>query len=162
MEKIRLLGVVFLFLGVMALYSNFSINGAVIGYSLKNNIFGFVSLVFLISGIILIFTGGIENKVISSKVKKDPCLLRIAEEVTENEAVKRDINHLIHELNKGNTNPGIGTKKLRGVSDIYELRGRNEGRVYYREINKGKYEILGYSDKKSQKRAIDRLKEIYD
>ena len=67
---------------------------------------------------------------------------------------------MIAELNKGNTNPGIGTKTV--STGLYELRGRNGGRVYYRESQKGKYEILGYSDKASQNRVINRLKKLYD
>jgi len=160
MRKIRLLGFVFLFFGAVIFFSNFSITGAVIGTSTSNNFFSFISITFFLVGVALIFAGGIENKVIGSRVKKDPLLLRVAEDIGEKDSISRDVNHLIAELNKGNTNPGIGTKTV--STGLYELRGRNGGRVYYRESQKGKYEILGYSDKASQNRVINRLKKLYD
>jgi putative component of toxin-antitoxin plasmid stabilization module len=160
MKKVRFLGFLFLFIGMGIFFSNSSITGAVIGASSLNNFSSFLSIALFFVGIYLIFVGGIENKILSSKVKEDPLLLRIAENIGKKESIKRDINHLIAELNKGNTNPGIGTKTI--SKGLYELRGRNEGRVYYREIQKGKYEILGYSDKDSQDRAIARLKKLYN
>ncbi len=160
MRKIRVLGFAFSFFGAVIFFSSFSITGAVIGASSSNNFLSFLSITFFLVGVALIFAGGIENKVIGSRIKKDPLLLRVAEDIEGKDSIGRDVNHLIKELNKGNTNPGIGTKTI--STGLYELRGRNGGRVYYRETQKGKYEILGYSNKASQNRVINRLKKLYD
>lgn len=107
-----------------------------------------------------LFVQSNNNHVVSSRVKKDSLLLKIAEEVGRKQDISRDINHLIYQLNQGNLNPGLGTKSV--SQNVRELRGRNGGRVYYREIEKGKYELLGYSDKGTQERVIRRLGELYD
>jgi len=160
MKKIRLLGFILGFLGAVIFLSNFSVTGAVIGISPTNNFFSFLSITFSLIGGFLILVGGIEKKVIGSRVKEDPLLSRIAEEIEKKkDGIYRDITHLIEQLNNGNTNPGIGTKAI--SSDLYELRGRNGGRVYYRKIGDDKYEIVGYSDKATQTKIINRLKRLY-
>ena len=123
-----------------------------------NKILGFLSIILLFIGVVLTRPGKLENMVVSSRVKEDNFLLKEAEKLGKKEAISRDINHLIEQLNKGNTNPGLGTKSI--CRGIYELRGRNGGRVYYREIGKDQYEILGYSDKDSQEKVIKHLKEL--
>ncbi len=159
MKKISLLGFILIFIGLIIFIFNSSLTGAVIGISSLNNFFNFFSIIIFIIGIGLILRGGIEERLIISKVKEDPLILRIARDIGGKDSISRDVNHLISELNKGNTNPGIGTKTIsRG---LYELRGRNGGRVYYRNRGKEGYEILGYSDKGSQRKVINRLKELY-
>jgi putative component of toxin-antitoxin plasmid stabilization module len=156
MKPRQLLGSAFILLGVIISVSNLSMTGAVIGSPLSNY-FSFLALAFLLVGVLLM-KSGIENKVINSKVKENPLLLRTAKNLGQDEG--REVNHLIEQLNKGNTNPGVGTRTV--FSGVYELRGRNGGRVYFRNIGKEKYEILGYSDKDSQLSVINRLRELYE
>ncbi len=164
--KKRLLGFGFIGLAFVVTVYNITITGAVIGNSLSN-FMGFVALVLFGVGGFLIMVSGLENKVVSSRLKEDSFLLGVAEEVSKRDKVYRDINHLIKELNKGNTNPGVGTRTI--FKDIRELRGPNEGRVYFRQVEKykgknkkDKYEILAYSDKDSQSKVIKRLEKLYD
>jgi putative component of toxin-antitoxin plasmid stabilization module len=150
---------VLIFIGAVLILNSLSgITGFVIAEAIGTGISGIIGLALVIGGVVL-FAGGIENKVIGSNVKKDPLLLEIAEDIGNKNSISRDVNHLITQLNKGNTNPGLGTKTV--SKGIYELRGRNGGRVYYRKIDNDKYEILGYSDKESQNKVINRLKELY-
>lgn len=75
---------------------------------------------------------------------------------------QKDVNKLINQLELGNENPGIGSKPIGG--GISELRGFNEGRVYFRKLRKPTetlYEILGKSNKDNQKKVIALLTEIY-
>jgi len=158
MNKKRFFGFGLVLVSIILSASNLTITGNVIGSNYTSYLSLFSVLSFIL-GAGLILAGGVQNKVIRSRVSKDSLLLRVAQDVGRRQAISRDINHLIAELNKGNTTPGLGTKTV--SNGIYELRGRNGGRVYYREIEKGKYEILGYSDKPSQRGVINRLKDLY-
>lgn len=158
MNKKRLTGEIFVVLAVAIFLFNIEITGAVIG-SAASNLRSLAALVLFIRGLMLINLG-IGDRVIDSLVKQDPLLFRVAEKVGEKQSISRDINHLIKELNKGNTNPGVGTKTV--SKGIYELRGRSGGRVYFRKAGRKKYELLGYSDKNTQSKVINRLKKLYD
>ena len=68
------------------------------------------------------------------------------------------LNNLIEQLSLGNKNPGIVTKKL--FKDIYELRGKNHARVYYREVQ-GRIKILAKSIKTNQDKVIKTLERLY-
>ena len=57
----------------------------------------------------------------------------------KDQAAQKDGNNLIEQLSLGNDNPRIGTENV--FKDVYELRGKNRARVYYREVD-GKIEIL--------------------
>jgi hypothetical protein len=70
-----------------------------------------------------------------------------------NQAAQRDANHLIEQLSLGNTNPGIGNALRKGLKNVSEARGRNEGRVYFREID-GKIETLAKSNKDNPNKVI--------
>ena len=50
--------------------------------------------------------------------------------------------------------------KLILLNGVFELRGKNRARVYYREVD-GKIEILGKSVKNNQQKVIDILKNMY-
>jgi hypothetical protein len=76
----------------------------------------------------------------------------------KDQAAQKDVNHLIEQLSLGNDNPGIGTENV--FKDVYELRGKNRARVYYREVD-GKIEILGKSVKHNQQKVINILKKMY-
>ena len=71
---------------------------------------------------------------------------------------QRDVNNLIEQLSLGNMNPGIGTRRVRNLNNVSEARGRNEGRVYFRE--KGAVEILAKSNKDNQDKVISILKKL--
>ena len=80
----------------------------------------------------------------------------------KDQAAQRDVNNLLDKLPLGNENPGIGSKPIGG--EISELRGFNEGRVYYRTLRKSKetvYEILGKSSKDNQETVIKLVKKYF-
>ena len=94
------------------------------------------------------------------RIKEHDSLKNEAEELTGK--AQRDVNRMIDQLALGNENPGIGSKPIGG--GISELRGRHEGRVYYRKLRKpteSVFEILGKSNKRNQKKVIALLTEIY-
>lgn len=95
---------------------------------------------------------------IPSRLKEVPALARHAEKAGKNQAVQRDLDHLVEELAKGNKNPGIHNKHL--FDGIQEARGRNGGRIYFRMTDKGP-EILGKSSKENQEQVIELLRKHY-
>ena len=66
-------------------------------------------------------------------------LIRQAEAMSE--AAQADVDHLLAELGKGNTKPGIGPRSL--GNGFYELRGRNAGRVIVKQTSTGSFDIVG-------------------
>lgn len=56
------------------------------------------------------------------------------------------------------TNPGIGTKHLSG--NIYYLRGRNGGRVFYR-MDGNTMEILGKATKANEQTVINLVLDLF-
>lgn len=72
---------------------------------------------------------------------------------------QKDVNHLIEQLALGNDNPGIGNRRVKGLKNVLEARGRNEGRVYFREKD-GKLEILAKSNKDNQNKVISTLQKM--
>lgn len=73
---------------------------------------------------------------------------------------QRDVNRLIEQLRLGNENPGIGTRRVKGLKNVSESRGRREGRVYFRKVEKAKIEVLAKSNKDNQDAVIDILKNL--
>jgi hypothetical protein len=63
------------------------------------------------------------------------------------------------QLMNGNMNPGKGNKNIFG--SIFEARGSNGGRLYFRNVSEGAIEILGYSGKGNQQTVINRLMTLY-
>ncbi len=84
------------------------------------------------------------------RIKDSPGLIREAERLGD--AAQREVDDLVERYLAGNHNPGIGTKHLE--RDIYYLRGRNGGRVFYRETVDGYMEVLGKADKGNEDRVI--------
>lgn len=80
-------------------------------------------------------------------IKAHPALVREAKQAGRDQSAQRSINNLVEQLSLGNRNPGIGTEDV--FKDVYELRGKNRARVYYREVG-GKIEILGKSTKSNK------------
>ncbi len=154
------LAILVLILGVITLLNSItSITGLAI---LENSA---ISRGLNIIGIALIIGGGLllassRHYYLTSRIKVDNGLVRLAEEASRNVKVQRDIDHLTHELERGNTNPGLGSKNLFG--NVIYVRGRNGGRVFVRPtIDGGGYEILGKASKGNENRVIEKIEEIY-
>jgi hypothetical protein len=94
-----------------------------------------------------------------SRIKENPALVREAERMGKDRAAQKDVNNLIEQLALGNKNPGIGSRRVKGLKTVSEARGRNEGRVYFREKD-GKLEILGKSNKDNQNTVIGILQKM--
>jgi hypothetical protein len=92
-----------------------------------------------------------------SLIDADPRLVREAEAASRSH--QDSLNRLVNQLFQGNTNPGIGTKRVLG--NIFEARARDGARVYFRMGADGVIEILAKSSKKNQSRVINLLMEIY-
>jgi hypothetical protein len=95
----------------------------------------------------------VEKIEIVDKIKESPGLRREAEKIIKDQAAQRDINHLIEQLSLNNKNPGKRNRKVESLKTVTEARGKNGGRVYFRERD-GKIEILGKSNKKNQDKVI--------
>jgi hypothetical protein len=93
------------------------------------------------------------------RIKENPALIREAERMSKDQAAQKDVNHLIEQLSLGNDNPGIGNGRIKGLKNVSEARGRNEGRVYFREKD-GKIEILAKSNKDNQNKVIGILQKM--
>lgn len=179
MKKEKFTGILLLLLGFVLVFNSsvVSITGQAILSDTVLGVNSVAGLIFIALGMALFVLGsegGLEKiagkaeekKEITSNVKKDKRIYKLAKEIQEKQYIQKDINKLLNELEKGNENPGIGTKKLFG--NISYLRGSYGGRVFYRPKEEG-YEILGYAigtgqgkgKHKSERDVIFRLKELY-
>lgn len=96
-----------------------------------------------------------EEVTISSVVKKDAKILKLAQETFKgNDLLRKEANALIEQLKLGNINPGIGTKNI--GKNVFEARSRGGARVYFRNSSNG-VEIVGYSHKGNQQQVINHL-----
>ena len=93
------------------------------------------------------------------RIKENSALVREAERMGKDQAAQKDVNNLIEQLSLGNDNPGIGSRRVKGLKNVSEARGRNEGRVYFREKD-GKIEILAKSNKDNQNKVIGFLQKM--
>lgn len=163
----KILGVILFLFGIFLLVnSELNITGAIVGVSelmlFANSVFG---IIFIIFGIILLVTTqlDLEKIALSSSIKKHQSILRLAKDAVENQTVERELNHLIKELNNGNFEAGLGRPGHIDGTDIFYLRGRNGGRLYYHKIGENSYEIVAKSAKgRNQDRVISNLKKIYE
>ena len=96
---------------------------------------------------------------IVDRIKENPALVREAERMGKDQVAQKDVNNLIEQLSLGNDNPGIGNRRVKGLKNVSEARGRNEGRVYFREKD-GKIEILAKSNKDNQNKVIGILQKM--
>lgn len=94
-----------------------------------------------------------------SRIGEDRRLIKEANKL-KGSSLEDEANELIRRFLQGNPNPGRWTRRLRGFTDVYELRGYEGARVYFREYN-GIIEILGKSTKHNQNRVIGILQELY-
>ena len=93
------------------------------------------------------------------RIKENPALVREAERMGKDQAAQKDVNNLIEQLSLGNDHPGIGNRRVKGLKNVSEARGRNGGRVYFREKD-GKIEILAKSNKDNQNKVIGILQKM--
>jgi hypothetical protein len=93
------------------------------------------------------------------RIKENPALVREAKIMAKDQAAQKDVNNLIEQLALGNDNPGIGNRRVKGLKNVSEARGRNEGHVYFREKD-GKLEILAKSNKQNQNKVISILQKM--
>jgi RHS repeat-associated protein len=96
---------------------------------------------------------------IKSRIKENDFLAKEAKSAGKNKLAQKDIDRLTKQLSNGNMNPGIGSKAL--FNGIVEARGRNGGRVYFRNTGENSIEILAKSSKANQDKVINKLKELY-
>lgn len=148
------------------LSSSSTITASVIGSPvspLDSSLIG-VFLMIVSAGLILTAHSKEKKIRVSSAIKDDRSICRLAEEATRNQDVQGDIDHLIHELSRGNLEAGMGYSHIDGT-DIFYMRGRRGGRLYYHKIGEdsgaASYEIVGKSSKSNQDRVIRKLRERY-
>jgi len=169
----KILGFALFLLGATLLINyQTSITGSFLGYESRAYVFTFwVGFALLTLGIIIFSTASIyrpsptlEQRVIpiSSSIKQNSSLLRLTEDAVRDEAVEREMNHLIKELSKGNFEAGLGHPGHIEGTKINYLRGRNGARLYYQRKGENSYNIVAKSAKgRNQEQVIDKLKEIY-
>jgi hypothetical protein len=176
-EIIKLFGLFVFLIGVIfSLNSTLSFTGAFIGSApITHSLSFFLGIAFLILGIIIFSTASayhttpsleqriISNQIaVSSSIKQHPSLLRLTENAIKDEAVEREMNHLIKELSKGNFEAGLGHPGHVEGTKIHYLRGRNGARLYFQEKGKNNYQIVAKSAKgRNQEQVINKIKEIY-
>lgn len=93
------------------------------------------------------------------RTKENPALVREAEIMCKTQAAQKDVNNLIEQLALGNDNSDIDNRRVKGLKNVSEARGRNEGRVYFREKD-GKLKILAKSNKDNQNKVIGILQKM--
>lgn len=163
-KKILFLSLCSFVLGVLFLInSEINIVGAFIGVS-KENYGSIIGFFFIILSAVLFFIGSslLEKKIaLTSAINKYPGLVDLAERAGKDQRIQKEINHLSSELKKGNFEAGLGHPGHISGTNIFYLRGRNGGRLYY-HIKDKRYEIVGKSSKgRNQDQVIKKLKEFY-
>ena len=93
---------------------------------------------------------------VKSSIKKSDALTKEANKLSGR--AQDEINDLVSSFMKGNKNPGLGSKHLSG--DIYYLRGRNGGRVFYRMVD-DTMDILGKATKANEQKVINLVLKIF-
>jgi Pretoxin HINT domain len=93
---------------------------------------------------------------LTSAIDSDPGLVKAAKQAGK--SVQSEIDSLTSQLNAGNLNPGIGTKKLFG--NISYLRGTDGVRVFFRPVGDG-FEILAKASKANESQVIAKLEKLY-
>ena len=93
---------------------------------------------------------------VKSSIKKSNALVKEANKLSGR--AQDEINDLVSSFIKGNNNPGLGSKHLAG--NIYYLRGRNGGRVFYRMVD-GTMDILGKATKSNEQKVINLVLQMF-
>ncbi|MFD5988812.1 polymorphic toxin-type HINT domain-containing protein [Streptomyces cyaneofuscatus] len=95
----------------------------------------------------------------SSVIGEDSALTKAAQQAGKNQKVQADLDSLFQQLSRGNMNPGLGSKALAGT-DVTYARGRNGGRLFFRNVDGG-IQVVGKSDKANESKVIARLNQLY-
>ncbi len=95
---------------------------------------------------------------ISSSVKRNNGLVKQAEKAGKNVDVQNALDLPFEKQAVGQVNPSTGKKNL--FNGIFEARGKDGGRLYFRNTPDG-YEIVGKSSKANQKAVIQTLRSMY-
>ncbi|MGW7559159.1 polymorphic toxin-type HINT domain-containing protein [Streptomyces sp. NPDC054757] len=95
----------------------------------------------------------------SSAIGGDSSLAKAAQQAGKNQKVQADLDSLFQQLSRGNMNPGLGSKALSGT-DVTYARGRNGGRLFFRNVDGG-IQVVGKSDKANESKVIARLNQLY-
>ncbi|MET9592017.1 hypothetical protein ABZY45_13790 [Streptomyces sp. NPDC006516] len=95
----------------------------------------------------------------SSVISEDSVLVKAAQQAGKNQKVQADLDSLFQQLSRGNMNPGLGSKALAGT-DVTYARGRNGGRLFFRNVDGG-IQVVGKSDKANESKVIARLNQHY-
>jgi hypothetical protein len=159
-----LVGVTLFFTGlILLLIPHQNITGAVIGFSANFSMLNYIGVFFiLVSAILFAATpSGLEKITLKSSIHSNTRLKRLAEDATNNQRIQQEIDHLAYELKRGNLEAGLGTPGHLSKTDVFYLRGRNGGRLYYRKAGYG-YEIVGKSSKgRNQDQVIEEIEKAY-
>lgn len=124
----------------------------------------FLGILFIVSSIVLFATTSskLEKITLSSAIRNHPSVLRLTQDAVKDKTIERELNHLVEELSKGNFEAGLDRPGHIKGTDVFYLRGRNGGRLYYHRIKEHHYEIVAKSAKgRNQDRVIAKIKEIY-
>ena len=142
--------------------------GAAIGISIgRSSEWSQVGIFLIIMAGILFLVGkdDLEKRIkITSSINRDPALVRYAIRATRNQAIQREMDHLIAELSKGNLQAGLGEPGHVEGTNICYLRGKKGARLFYRVMEYG-YDLVGKADgtgkKLNEHLVIEHLKEVY-
>src|SRR3989344_8555763 len=130
------IGLSSLFIGILIFVFDSNITGAAIGINQNVSYAKFLLLLLFFSvSIFLLTSSNLEKKIkLTSVIKKNDGIHRLVIEATVNQNIKRELDHLILELSKGNMNAGLHRQGHIEGTDIFYLRGRKGGRLYYHRI----------------------------
>jgi hypothetical protein len=92
-----------------------------------------------------------------SSIGEDAKLVKYAEE--SGKSVQKGLDHLVEELGKGNTNPGLGTKGL--GNGISYARARDGARVFFKQAN-DTITIIAKASKANESQVINYLKAFFE
>ena len=91
-----------------------------------------------------------------SSIGEDAKLVKYAEDAGK--SVQKGLDHLVEELGKGNTNPGLGTKGL--GNGISYARARDGARVFFKQTQ-DTITIVAKASKANESQVINYLKSLF-
>jgi len=91
-----------------------------------------------------------------STIGEDTKLVKYAEDAGK--SVQKGLDHLVEELGKGNTNPGLGTKGL--GNGISYARARDGARVFFKQAQ-DTITIIAKASKANESQVINYLKSLF-
>lgn len=148
--------------------SRINVTGAALGAENTSSILSiviggaFLILAAIIFSTVNAYPPSLEHKIIlTSSIKEHPSLWKLTEDTVKDEAVEREMNHLIKEMSKGNFEAGLGAPGHIKGTKINYLRGRNGARLLFREKGEGRYDIVAKASKKNEQQVIDAVKRDY-